>query len=244
MSNTTTQNGDTVSRRAGPRRTLLTTVFTALGLLLAASPGTALAGTASVGADGIALYEAAAGEDNYLRVQERPVPGTPTLKAVVFSDRGRINLGSGCYRIENSVRVAGCNVAAGVRLVRASLRDLSDHIRPDSINAPITTRFSADGGANNDHLIGTSQRDVLDGNDGQDRLTGNNGNDYLEGASGDDLLEGGAGPDQLFGASDNDTVNADDNTGGDSVDCGPGNDSATVNLGDSVTNCETVTTVP
>jgi Ca2+-binding RTX toxin-like protein len=218
-------------------------LVTGLGLLLAASPGTALAGTASVGADGIALYQAVAGEDNDLRVQERPVPGT-TLKAIVFSDDVPISLGSGCYRIVDSVRVAGCNVAAGVSLVRASLRDLSDFIRPGATNAPITTRFSATGGPNHDDLIGTSQRDVLDGDSGPDRLRGNNGPDTLEGDIGDDLLEGGAGRDQLFGEGDNDTVNADDNAGGDFVDCGPGNDSATVNLGDSVTNCETVTTVP
>jgi len=234
------------------------TLALSLGLLIAASPGTAFAGTASVGSDGVPRYQAAANEANDLRIGELPGPSS-ALKTIVFTDVVPVALGPGCTRVNLSTRVAGCNVPASVTLVRAGLEDEDDRLAPDVGHQPSTVRFSSEGEGGDDTLIGTVNRDVLDGESGHDTISGAPGNDLLEGDSGDDrisggtgddtltgdagtdILNGGAGRDDMFGGTGGDNLNADDDAGGDFVDCGESLfdiDFGLVNLGDTITNCE------
>lgn len=247
----------TPRRRVG-RATKAATLVISLGLLIAAAPGTAFAGTASVGSDGVARYQAAGNEVNNLRIGELPGPSAG-LKTVLFSDVVPIVLGPGCTRINTSVRVAGCNVTTNVTLVRAALEDEDDQLAPDVGHQPTTLRFSSEGEGGDDTLIGTVNRDVLDGESGDDTISGAPGNDLLEGDSGNDrvlggtgddsmtgdagqdILNGGPGRDDMFGGSGGDNLNADDGAGGDFVDCGESLfdiDFGLVNLGDTLTNCE------
>jgi Ca2+-binding RTX toxin-like protein len=79
----------------------------------------------------------------------------------------------------------------------------------------VTNFENAVGGANGDHISGTSAENLLDGAEGDDTLIGRagddtliggSGDDDLRGGSGDDLLDGQSGADTLQGGADNDTL--------------------------------------
>lgn len=79
----------------------------------------------------------------------------------------------------------------------------------------------------------------LYGGDGGDKLTGNDGPNTIDGGAGDDRVSGGAGSDALFGGEGDDVIDARDGFA-DRVECGPGNDTATVDILDTVVECEQV----
>lgn len=118
-------------------------------------------------------------------------------------------------------------------------------------------RLIIDGGAGDDQIFGTDQRDDIDGGAGNDRLSGLDdtdgldggpGNDILYGGNGNDALDGGAGQDTLYGdiipASTTvwgaDVLIAFDSGEVDQVHCGGGNDAAIVDAGDAASDgtCE------
>lgn len=63
-------------------------------------------------------------------------------------------------------------------------------------------RVNANGGTDNDTLVGGAGSDTLSGGSGNDLLIGNAGNDQLFGGSGVDRLEGGSGNDLVDGGLD------------------------------------------
>jgi Ca2+-binding RTX toxin-like protein len=225
------------------------TMLAALALLLV--PGSALAGKVTIESDGVPRYsEAAGGEDNAVVIGETAGPNAG-LKTVIIKDKVPVEFGDGCSRL--SEFSASCNVPVGMSFVRTNLGADADSLDPSSINVPVTTAFSFEGGVSGDRAFGTAHRDVLQGMDGNDELHGGAGDDVLEGGDhadqllgdgggdellggeGDDELRGSAGGDSLVGGpgrdtfsggSDNDTLNADDGAGGDIVNCGgtPGTD--------------------
>jgi|GEM_PF-1722553 len=92
--------------------------------------------------------------------------------------------------------------------------------------------------------------DVIDGLGGNDRLCGAGGADQILSGDGNDRLSGGAGGDTvtdqsgtdlLQGNSNADTLNAGDGQGGDTVNGGLEPDTCTVDAGDNVSACETIT---
>jgi serralysin len=76
-------------------------------------------------------------------------------------------------------------------------------------------------------ITGSSKNDNLTGDNGANTLTGGGGNDTLNGLGGNDTLTGGAGDDTLDGGAGTDTCN-----GGTHV------------VGDTATNCETISNIP
>lgn len=64
----------------------------------------------------------------------------------------------------------------------------------------------ANGGPQNDKLIGSNGADFLNGKAGNDTLKGGKGNDSLEGGKGNDRLKGGNGRDILEGGKGRDTL--------------------------------------
>ncbi|MDX2308150.1 MAG: M10 family metallopeptidase [Hyphomicrobium sp.] len=64
---------------------------------------------------------------------------------------------------------------------------------------------NANGGSNNDVIVGNVARNTLNGNNGNDQLFGGVGNDTLSGGAGADTLAGGTGLDRLTGGAGNDT---------------------------------------
>jgi len=113
-----------------------------------------------------------------------------------------------------------------------------------------------DGGAGNDHIIGTSSNDtinggagndyihawlgndVVNGGDGNDTLIGCIGNDTIHGGNGNDLISGAEGDDQIFGDAGNDTLFG--AKGNDKVDGGDGNDVAYRDGKDTFTRVERI----
>jgi Ca2+-binding RTX toxin-like protein len=88
-----------------------------------------------------------------------------------------------------------------------------------------------DGGGGADHLVGGPRGDTLYGGDGNDDLEGGGGNDTLVGSGGIDHLDGGTGADKIFARDQR----------RDTIDCGDGaTDRATIDVGDRVSRCETV----
>jgi Ca2+-binding RTX toxin-like protein len=84
-------------------------------------------------------------------------------------------------------------------------------------------------------LIGTQQADNIAGAAGNDTINARGGNDRAFGDSGTDELNGGEGADFL---------NAADGAGGDVLNGGPGFDTCVRDVGETVINCNAVTTVP
>lgn len=89
----------------------------------------------------------------------------------------------------------------------------------DVLDASSTTAaVTADGGAGNDMLTGSSiGNDSLIGGDGDDALSGDAGNDRLDGGAGNDTLSGGSGTDTLTGGAGNDVFVLSAGGGGDIV---------------------------
>ncbi len=116
-----------------------------------------------------------------------------------------------------------------------------------SIDELLSASYSyTDGGAGNDVLVGSFNRDYMQGLAGDDQLTGGLGDDQLDGGDGADLLDGGEGTDGLLGGAGNDTLlgGADHDVlfgqeGDDLMDGGAGNDELYVGQGrDTVTGGE------
>ena len=84
-------------------------------------------------------------------------------------------------------------------------------------------------------LIGTQQADNIAGAANSDTIRGREGNDRLFADSGEDRLNGGENADFL---------NAADDASGDVLDGGLGFDTCVRDTGDTVINCNSVTTVP
>jgi hypothetical protein len=217
------------------RRLALGGALAATAALFAAPA--ALAGDAFIDSQGLAHYTANFGEDNSLRVGERPHPTNPAKKVVVFTDVEPVDADNGCAQVNNFE--AECNVPVSHAFVRADLATLDDRIEPALGSlAPASLGFSADGNPGNDVLGGSAQRDLLFGGDGDDSIVGRLGNDHLEGGWGNDSITGGAGQDRMEGGPGADTLNANDGVGGDDVDCGAGNDLVIYNPGDTIEDCE------
>jgi len=107
---------------------------------------------------------------------------------------------------------------------------------------------TANGGAGDDLIDGGNGNDTLNGDSGDDTLNGGAGDDTVNGDDGKDRLSGGRGTDILNGGAGNDVINAVDFDSKDTIDGGAndatGGDTAFVDQGDTVTNVETVRTVP
>jgi hypothetical protein len=209
----------------------------AASIALFAAPA-AFAGDAYIDGDGLAHYTANFGEDNSLRVAERPHPTNPSLKVIVFTDVVPVSAKNGCTQA--GTLAAECNVPVSHSFVRVDLATLDDRVEPSVTNAPASFGFSAEGDPGDDVLGGSAQRDIFHGGDGNDSIVGRLGNDHLEGGFGNDSITGGVGQDKMFGGPGADTINANDGDDDDEVDCGLGRDTAIINSGDSVTSCETL----
>lgn len=107
-----------------------------------------------------------------------------------------------------------------------------------------------------ENVVGTPSTDTLLGSDGPNTLTTNGGADTVSGRGGPDVLEGGAGGESLLGGEGDDVIRGrggiDSLNGGggddaisavdglaENVSCGEGADTASVDLVDQVTGCET-----
>jgi Ca2+-binding RTX toxin-like protein len=64
--------------------------------------------------------------------------------------------------------------------------------------------LNADGGVEDDFVVGDASANQLDGGDGHDVISGGAGDDLLAGGTGDDVIEGGAGADQISGGANSD----------------------------------------
>jgi Ca2+-binding RTX toxin-like protein len=98
---------------------------------------------------------------------------------------------------------------------------------------------SLTGGNGNDSLTGSTGPNRLDGGPGADVLEAGDGADAVVGGDGNDQLIGGAGIDSYAAGAGNDSATAFDGLG-EPVDCGTGTDTATVDVADKLTACETV----
>jgi hypothetical protein len=95
-------------------------------------------------------------------------------------------------------------------------------------------------GTGDDEVLGHAGNDELNGDANNDELVGGPGADLLNGGDGNDTLRGGAGADSFVGGAGVDRVYAVDDTV-DTIDCGTGTgEIATVDINDTVINCETV----
>ncbi|MFM7717013.1 MAG: putative Ig domain-containing protein, partial [Microcystis sp.] len=79
------------------------------------------------------------------------------------------------------------------------IQGTSTNDRIDALGKPGNYRLK--GGAGDDLLIGSNQRDILKGGIGNDSLYGEGDTDKLYGEEGDDLLDGGLGSDFLYGGA-------------------------------------------
>ena len=85
------------------------------------------------------------------------------------------------------------------------------------------------GGAGNDIIEGSPERDILVGGAGDDEIDGKGGDDWLHGASGNDTVYGNDGNDLVVGGADNDILT--DGAGNDTLYSGKGNDKLTSGVG-------------
>lgn len=83
-------------------------------------------------------------------------------------------------------------------------------------------KLNADGGSDDDTLIGGAAADTLTGGAGNDVVLGGGGADLLSGETGDDQINGDGGADHLFGGTGDDTISG--GAGADVIDGGGGED--------------------
>jgi hypothetical protein len=88
---------------------------------------------------------------------------------------------------------------------------------------------TAQGGASDDKIVGSTTSDRLYGGGGDDRISGGLGTDRLVGESGADTLTGGPGDDRLLGGGGVDRLNG--GAGADALFGGAGNDRLTGGAG-------------
>lgn len=87
----------------------------------------------------------------------------------------------------------------GITAVRVFGRGGNDYLDVSQVaNADNHVQFSLDGGAGDDHLLGSNGNDTLSGGDGDDVLVGNDGNDLMDGGTGSNYFQGGAGNDAIL----------------------------------------------
>jgi Ca2+-binding RTX toxin-like protein len=111
------------------------------------------------------------------------------------------------------------------------------------------------GGAGNDTLYASSQKDAVYGDDGNDDLNGSSDSDSVDGGPGDDRVSGGGGDDQVVGGPGRDSIHGDGadvlDDGNDTIDavdaevdqidCGFGADLVNADAADVVSfGCESV----
>lgn len=169
----------------------------AVGVLTVA-PG-ALAGTVQA-EGGFLLFEAGSGERNEVTLtQTSHRPGALTFR--VRDGGADLEARAGCVAV--TAREASCvlefSLVSGVLPdVVVALDDEDDSLIASLACERVECAFFANGGAGNDHLVGSNQKDELAGGEGDDLLEGRGGTgDALHGEEGDDVLKGGGGNDEL-----------------------------------------------
>jgi RTX calcium-binding nonapeptide repeat (4 copies) len=240
-------DGITARGRVLPAALLLTSALA----LMAAGPGSALAGTASVQGN-VVHYDGALGEANHVEIVEDRQAGLTTF---LIRDTAPLVFGAGCAF--KAVTVAECRVDTftnGSAKLELDLGNANDSVVPDFISLatgldPVDSPMKIDGGPGVDTLQGSSVGDTINGGDGDDNLFGNDGSDVINGnigadeidggagndtesgGIGEDILDGFAGADTLFGNDGDDKVRGgvdndrlEGNSGNDTVVGGPGLD--------------------
>jgi hypothetical protein len=172
---------------------------------------------------------------------------------------GRLTPGRGCTRVIGTTWV-DCGVIATSTMnmlwLTVNLGGGNDTFAGHT-GSDRQPRVVVNGGAGDDHILGTDQRDELNGDAGNDSLQGlddtddldgGEGDDRLLGENGNDALDGGAGTDRLFGDVDGtsasiwgaDVIVSALDFGIDTIDCGGGNAGAVVDADDVITasTCE------
>ncbi len=139
-----------------------------------------------------------------------------TMPARNSFSRVVINAGKG----NDWVRIRELDGVPGV-VLEVNGQEGADHILADNVRLG-DVRLIADGGEDNDELLGSRERDTLLGGDGDDTIDGADGDDSLRGNAGQDSVQGGAGNDSLFGDDGNDSLRGGD--GDDVLDGGINND--------------------
>lgn len=100
----------------------------------------------------------------------------------------------------------------------------------DTITTSLTTEDRTfnivNGGAGNDTITGSDQRDDIDGGDDNDIINGGGGVDNILGGAGDDIIDGGAGGDNINAGDGNDIVT--ERSGDAGIQLGAGDDLADI----------------
>jgi hypothetical protein len=232
-----------VSARA--KRAILLSGLALAGITVAARPAQAITGgttTVKVVSFELRIYDPAA-YDHTLSIQDDG-PNSVWIGDVT----GSVIVGAGCTpKTISSVAGATCP-KSGFGLLRVTYIGGDDDIFDWRIQLPARTVIAnlgagADyffavwnnvnptevyGGFGNDMMVGSKSNDKFYGGDNDDNLDGS----QVSGAQVADTLDGGVG---------NDTITSKNGMGSDSVVCGLGTDSASTDLSDTATGCETVT---
>lgn len=144
------------------------------------APQAAHASSVRLSPDGETLiYEAAAGEENFLFVELEAGEYSVTDSGWMGDVQLSVAAGPGCST--NSVDHARC-AAADVIALNISVGDQSDEA---IVNASTTATIL--GGGGEDFLVGGTKHDTLAGEDGNDYLLGGDGADSLSGGAGSDM---------------------------------------------------------
>jgi Ca2+-binding RTX toxin-like protein len=184
------------------RRPLVLVLATA-AIVVAGSPAAeaaSIVATTGIGPDGQPYYglqyNAAAGEDNHLDIDD--VSGDK----IVFDDD--VVITGACTQgrpgTPNDTTARTCT-ATGVTSILVSVFDGDNTMQAsDTAHGLLVTGAGAHsnelrGGSGNDTLIGASGNDILLGSFGEDKLLGGFGNDRLDGGPGPDDFDGGLGSD-------------------------------------------------
>ena len=94
------------------------------------------------------------------------------------------------------------------------------------------------------NFVGTNGPNTINGTQQADNIAGAANSDTLRGRGGNDRVFADSGTDEIFGGENADFLNAADGAGGDELNGGPGFDTCVRDTGDTVINCNSVTTVP
>src|SRR3954467_14183881 len=151
-------DGITVRGRALPAALLLTSALA----VMAAGPGTAFGGTASVQGN-VVVYDGALGEANHVEMVEQREPLTTTF---LIRDTAPLTFGAGC-KFE-AVTVAECTVDTfnqGTAELELNLGNGNDSVVPDFISlptglGPVQTAMVVNGGPGVDTVTGTPAGDT------------------------------------------------------------------------------------
>jgi diguanylate cyclase (GGDEF)-like protein len=168
----------TVERRGKHARAGLAAATLAVGALLLLLPGSALAGTASMGPGAKLNVTASPGQTNKLKIEA----GTDHRGsgALITEDGHGATLtpGSGCSNFAPGV--VYCPLPSSISV------DTGD--RDDSVVVYSWIGATLRGGSGDDQLYGSGGKDTLDGQDGNDMLGGGYAGDTIKGGLGDDTV--------------------------------------------------------